>query len=91
MNQQKKYILKPGKHQFVPGDHAWHDNENLTDAEAKWYLEQYPHIRSLFIDDPEVGKTEGPKGKRPRTKRKIGDISLKSVKSENNEDLSATN
>jgi len=56
----KKYILKPGKHQFVPGEHAQHDNDNLTDAEAEWYLERYPHIRSLFSDSPEVGKTESP-------------------------------
>ncbi|MES2275469.1 MAG: hypothetical protein V4592_05575 [Bacteroidota bacterium] len=67
----KKYILKPGKHQFAPGEHARHDNDNLTDAEAKWYLERYPHIRSLFSDSPEVGKTESPKVKsKIRQKRK---------------------
>ena len=35
----KKYILKPGLHQFVPGSPAVHSNDNLTDEEAKWYLE----------------------------------------------------
>jgi hypothetical protein len=88
----KKYILKPGKHQFVPGEHARHDNDNLTDAEAKWYLERYPHIRPLFSSIPEVPKR--------RAKRKrIGEItsiavkshSKKPVKSEPNENLPATN
>ena len=44
----KKYILKPGKHQFAPGSAAVHSNENMSDAEAEWYLERYPHIVSLF-------------------------------------------
>ncbi len=44
----KQYILKPGKHQFAPGSPAIHHNDNLTDDEAIWYLEKYPHIRSLF-------------------------------------------
>ena len=67
----KKYILKPGKHQFVPGEHARHDNDNLTDAEAEWYLERYPHMRSLFSDSPEDGKTVSPKAKtKIRRKRK---------------------
>ena len=44
----KKYILKPGKHQFAPGSHAVHENDNLSDEEAEWYLERYPHITSLF-------------------------------------------
>ena len=51
----KKYILKPGKHQFVPGEHARHDNDNLTDAEAAWYLERYPHIAKLFASLPPEG------------------------------------
>ena len=44
----KKYILKPGKHQFAPGSAAVHDNDSLTDAELEWYMERYPHIISLF-------------------------------------------
>jgi hypothetical protein len=49
----KKYILKPGKHQFAPGEAAVHDNESLTDDEARWYLEEYPHITKLFVHVPD--------------------------------------
>jgi hypothetical protein len=45
---KKKYILKPGKHQFAPGSSATHHNDNISDAEAEWYLERYPHIAVLF-------------------------------------------
>lgn len=48
----KKFILKPGRHQFAPGEAATHCNENLTDDEARWYLEEYPHIRPLFLHVP---------------------------------------
>ena len=48
----KQYILKPGKHQFTPGSPAIHDNDNLSDEEAKWYLERFPHIKSLFESLP---------------------------------------
>ena len=44
----KKYILKPGNHQFAPASAPIHNNENLTDSEAAWYIEKYPHIKSLF-------------------------------------------
>jgi hypothetical protein len=57
----KKYILKPGKHQFAPGSHAVHSNDNLTDEEAKWYLERYPHIAGLFVECPQDNESEGPK------------------------------
>jgi hypothetical protein len=57
---KKKYVLKPGRHQFAPGSHAEHANDNLTDAEAEWYLQRYPHITKLFVGSPEVGKTESP-------------------------------
>jgi hypothetical protein len=57
----KKYILKPGKHQFAPGAHAVHSNDNLTDEEAKWYLERYPHIAGLFVECPQDNESEGPK------------------------------
>ena len=48
----RKYILKPGKHQFVPGSAATHDNDNLSDKEAAWYIKRYPHIRSQFAQLP---------------------------------------
>ena len=87
----KKYTLKPGKHQFAPSSPAEHDNDNLTDEEAEWYLERYPHIASLFEKSPEVGKTESseeaagqtPKGRRKRIvhnqSSSIGEIIPKSV------------
>ena len=54
----KKYILKPGKHQFAPGSAAVHDNDSLTDAELEWYMERYPHIISLFVPLPPEGKVK---------------------------------
>ena len=51
----KKYILKPGRHQFAPGSHAVHNNDNLSDEEAEWYLERYPHITRLFVRRPSEG------------------------------------
>lgn len=48
MTNKKKYILKPGKHQFVPGSSAIHHNDNTSDAEAEWYIKKYPHIALLF-------------------------------------------
>jgi hypothetical protein len=54
----KKYILKPGKHQFAPGSHPVHYNENMSDEEAEWYLERYPHIASLFAERLECCKVE---------------------------------
>ena len=56
---KKKYTLKPGKHQFTPKSPPIHDNDNLSDEEAEWYLERYPHIAQLFIEKLEscnVGK-----------------------------------
>lgn len=55
MNSKKKHILKPGKHQFAPGSPAVHSNDNITDREAEWYLERYPHIASLFAPQPPKG------------------------------------
>ena len=56
----KKYILKPGKHQFAPKSPPIHDNDGLTDDEAEWYLEKYPHIKPLFIirEQPVEPQTE---------------------------------
>jgi len=81
----KKYILKPGKHQFAPKSPPVHDNDNLTDEEAEWYLEKYPHIKPLFVDRPEVGKSA--------SQKVISSVQSEpeSVKSQKNEDLSTTN
>ncbi|MFD2870854.1 hypothetical protein ACFS5N_00150 [Mucilaginibacter ximonensis] len=49
---KKKYILKPGKHQFAPGSAAMHENDSLTDKEAAWYIKRYPHIKTLFEQLP---------------------------------------
>ena len=57
----KKYILKPGRHQFAPGSHAAHNNESLSDEEAEWYLEKYPHIASLFEKNENVETLEDEK------------------------------
>ena len=84
MTTPKKYILKPGKHQFAPGSHATHHNDNLTDAEAQWYLERYPHIADLFETTPEKS-VESPEIQSAKSSK------IKSVKSQKNEDLPATN
>ena len=52
---KKKYILKPGRHQFAPGSAAIHSNENMSDEEAEWYLQRYPHIEALFAPRPPEG------------------------------------
>ena len=46
----KKFILKPGRHQFAPRSPAIHTNDNVSDEEAEWYLEKYPHIAELFVE-----------------------------------------
>jgi hypothetical protein len=48
----KKYILKPGKHQFTPGSPPVHENDGLSDDEAEWYIQHYPHIAALFEEIP---------------------------------------
>lgn len=48
----KKYTLKPGKHQFARRAPAVHDNDNLSDEDAEWYLLHYPHIAALFEEIP---------------------------------------
>ncbi|WP_158989326.1 hypothetical protein [Mucilaginibacter sp. L196] len=57
-NIKKKYILKPGKHQFAPGSAAIHHNDNLSDTEAEWYLEKYPHIVMLFESSHSITHTK---------------------------------
>jgi hypothetical protein len=89
----KKYILKPGKHQFAPGSHATHHNDNLTDADAQWYLERYPHIASLFEEIPllKIESVESNKISVESPKTQSVKSQQKSVKSQQNEDLLATN
>jgi hypothetical protein len=83
---KKKYILKPGKHQFAPKSPAVHDNDSLTDEEAEWYMERYPHIRHLFIESPQVGKSASQKVTQSvESSTKIGVIENE------NEDLPTTN
>jgi len=48
----KKYKLKPGRHQFAPRSPAIHTNDNLSDEEAEWYLQKYPHLTALFETVP---------------------------------------
>ncbi|MEB0262661.1 MULTISPECIES: hypothetical protein [unclassified Mucilaginibacter] len=76
----KKYILKPGVHQFAPNSAAVHSNDTLTDEEAEWYLQRYPHIAGLFAQSPEDGKSESPEEEKPNAKAKRKRIS-KSVES----------
>jgi hypothetical protein len=66
---KKKYILKPGLHQFAPGSAAIHSNENLNDEEAEWYLQQYPHIAALFAPRPPEGGT----AEQANNKRKLSE------------------
>lgn len=56
--KEKRYILKPGNHQFAPNAPAIHSNENLSDEEARWYLSKYPHIKKLFVQMPGKKKAE---------------------------------
>ena len=86
MTNKKKYILKPGKHPFAPGSAATHHNDNLSDAEAEWYIEKYPHIKDLF----EISSTES---KSVQSESKSVESQTQSVQSQinHNEDLSTTN
>jgi hypothetical protein len=56
----RKYILKPGKHQFAPHSPAVHENATFSDEEAEWYLQRYPHIAGLFLENPIAGVTKIP-------------------------------
>ncbi|MCD8740379.1 hypothetical protein LT679_07175 [Mucilaginibacter roseus] len=59
MSTPKKYVLKPGRHQFAPGETAAHTNDNLTDEQAEWYLNRYPHIALLFVKAEAKVKASG--------------------------------
>jgi hypothetical protein len=96
---KKKYILKPGKHQFAPGSAATHHNDNLSDTEAEWYIEKYPHIKNLFeitpTDNPAIKSSEsesvGSQQQLAQSKSKSVQSPNKPVQSNPNEDLSTTN
>ncbi len=64
MSKEKQYILKPGNHQFAPGSHAIHNNDNTSDEEAAFYLKHYPHIKGMFQKLPD----DKPKGKPAKVK-----------------------
>jgi hypothetical protein len=52
--------LKPGNHQFLPGD-SFHNNDNTTSEQLAWYLSKYPSI-AKFIEVPApVKETKGAK------------------------------
>ncbi|MDB5158476.1 MAG: hypothetical protein JWR50_3183 [Mucilaginibacter sp.] len=51
-SKERQYLLKPGAHQFAPGSHAAHTNENTTDVECAWYIKKYPHITGMFLRTP---------------------------------------
>lgn len=77
---KKKYILRPGFHQFAPGSAAIHSNENLSDEEAEWYLQRYPHIEAMFAPlPPEEGVIKPEVQKKVKDKRQLteGEISNK--------------
>jgi hypothetical protein len=93
---KKKFILKPGNHQFIPGSHPIHNNENLNDEEAEWYLKTYPHIANLFEQIPnneELIELKMQNDIESLTQLESVKSQSKSVKSEKqtNEDLPTTN
>jgi hypothetical protein len=69
----KKYILKPGKHQFAPRSAAIHENANLSDEDAEWYLQRYPHISAMFLESPIAGIAESPEKQAPELSESVPD------------------
>ncbi|HZY36397.1 MAG TPA: hypothetical protein VFE53_07105 [Mucilaginibacter sp.] len=82
----KKYILKPGRHQFAPRSPAIHTNDNLADEDAEWYLQKYPHIASLFeaIPTEEIHPAES-------DEKSVQSLKIGAIQNNNNEDLFTTN
>jgi hypothetical protein len=70
----KKYTLKPGIHQFAPGSHAVHEDHQLSDEEAEWYLDRYPHIAALFDSGSGVRETKSPAERTDEPEAKISKI-----------------
>ncbi|GGH03750.1 hypothetical protein [Mucilaginibacter phyllosphaerae] len=77
----KKYILKPGLHQFAPNSAAVHSNDTITDKEAEWYLQRYPHIAGLFVQSPQDEQSEITEDEKPDAKIKRKRIPKKSMES----------
>jgi hypothetical protein len=91
MDLKKKYNLKPGRHQFVPGSAAIHHNGNLTDDEAEWYIERYPHIITLFdVSTEEVEKQEAMSVNKS-VQSQLPSITVLNSEIKLHENLSATN
>jgi hypothetical protein len=93
---KKKFILKPGNHQFIPCSQPIHNNENLDDEEAEWYLKAYPHIANLFERIPgneELIELKIQSDIKSLTRLQQVKSKTKSAKSEiqTNEDLPTTN
>ena len=70
----KKYLLKRGRHQFAPRSPAIHTNDNLSDEEAEWYLQRYPHIANLFETIPSQEIHSAEPGEKSVQSSKIGVI-----------------
>lgn len=50
-DETRKYVLIPGNHQFIAGDKI-HNNDNITDEIAEFYIRNYPHTKILFAKLP---------------------------------------
>ena len=85
----RKYILKPGAHQFAPGSHPVHHNENTTDEEIEWYLQQYPHISNLLEKRPDGNAIKPVRRNCPRLLNAVKVIPENNQQI--NENVSATN
>jgi len=82
----KKYKLKPGCHQFAPRSPAIHTSDNLSDEEAEWYLQKYPHVAALFESAiAEPSEQDSPNEESVKS-TKTGEI-----QNNNDEDLFTTN
>jgi glyoxylate utilization-related uncharacterized protein len=57
-SDKKPLRLKPGNHQFVPGANDYHNNDNTTPQQLKWYLQHYPHIENMLQKEVEPTKDE---------------------------------
>ncbi|HEY0246232.1 MAG TPA: hypothetical protein VGC01_11760 [Mucilaginibacter sp.] len=88
---KKKYILKPGIHQFAPNSPAIYHNDNLSDEESQWYLNKYPHIAVLFEKLPNNEIALAVNGGSSEISTTQSEPKQYTAKSQNNEDLSTTN
>jgi len=88
----KKYQLKPGMHQFVPGSGpGLHHHDSLSDEETEWYLQHYPHISGLLNQKPEDSTIDQDKKSEDHQDVAAEDSpSINLTSSEDHEDLFAT-